>query len=341
MKPFGVDDKPWVIVAMDDFLPIAQSLVAARLGTICTGCSFKKFPDGTPDISLAAHDVEGRDVLFIGSPEPGRYLEFFSIVYSIPRYFARSLLVILPYFPTGTMERVEREGEVATAKTLIRMMSAAPPGQTQTTYLMFDIHALATRFFFSDCVKVLLPSVIHDVPFREVFTSNFIVCFPDLGAAKRFSFPFSQCGYKRTVTCSKIRGPGNSRQVVLQDGNEAVRGAHVLVVDDLVQSGSTLAACRDALYAAGAGSVAAFVVHAVFPRQSWKHFLTDENGMEPSKRKGFTHFFVTDTQPWTITNLEGKRPYRVLPIAPSLIRILTTGHAAKANTTSLGVDAKL
>jgi phosphoribosylpyrophosphate synthetase len=353
MKPFGVDGKPWVIIAMDEFIHTAHSLVAARLGTMCTGCRFNKFPDGTPDISLPANEVEGRDVLFVGSPEPGRYLEFFSIVYSIPRYFARSLLVILPFFPTGTMERVEREGEVATAKTLIRMMSAAPPGQTQTTYLMFDIHALATRFFFSDSVKVLMPSVIYDIPFRDVFSRDFTVCFPDLGAAKRFGFPFAQCGYKRTVTCSKIRGPGNARHVVLQDGHDEIRGANVLIVDDLVQSGSTLAACRDALYAAGAGGVAAFVVHAVFPNSSWKKFLTDDDGMETAKgtssassplasemvkRKGFTNFFVTDSQPWTTTNLVGKRPFHVLPISISLIRILSTGHAAN---TSLRVEAKL
>lgn len=332
MKPFGVDDKPWVIIAMDDFLPVAAALCKAGVGTMCSGCSFRCFPDGTPDITLAASDVEGRDVLFIGSPEPSRYLEFFSIVYSIPRYFARSLLVVLPFFPTGTMERVEREGEVATAKTLIRMMSAAPPGQTQTTYLLFDIHALATRFFFSDSVKVILPTVVSDLPFRDMFAQNMIVCFPDLGAAKRFGYQFAQCGYKLTVTCSKVRGPGNARQVVLQDGD--VKGRPVLIVDDLVQSGSTLAACRDVLYAAGATNVAAFAVHAVFPEDSWKRFLTDAAGMELTitnqKRRGFSHFFVTDTQPWTTRKLIGKEPFHVLPVAPSLLRILTTGHAQSA-----------
>ena len=32
------------------------------------------------------------------------------------RYLARSFTLILPYFPTGTMERVDTEGQVATAK---------------------------------------------------------------------------------------------------------------------------------------------------------------------------------------------------------------------------------
>jgi ribose-phosphate pyrophosphokinase len=338
-KPFGLDGNPWVIIFMSDFRPMAEALCAAGVGSLCS-CSLDTFADGTPNITLPANEVEGRDVLFIGSPEPSRYLEFFSIVYSVPRYFARSLMVVLPYFPTGTMERVEREGEVATAKTLIRMMSATPVGQAQTTFLMFDIHALATRFFFSDSVKVLLSSVIPDVAFRDLFTHDFVVCFPDAGAAKRFGQPFAECGYKRTASCSKVRGPGNKRSVVLQEGD--VRGAAVLIVDDLVQSGSTLAACRDVLYAAGAAQVAAFVVHGVFPKDSWRTFLVDERGYELSsndcnisRRRGFTHFFVTDTLPWVAKKLVGQQPYRVIPAAPSLTRILSRNRTQLVSSSKL------
>ena len=32
------------------------------------------------------------------------------------RYFIRSFRVILPFFPTGTMERVDYEGQIVTAK---------------------------------------------------------------------------------------------------------------------------------------------------------------------------------------------------------------------------------
>ena len=32
------------------------------------------------------------------------------------RYLIKSLKVVLAYFPTGTMERVDKEGQIATAK---------------------------------------------------------------------------------------------------------------------------------------------------------------------------------------------------------------------------------
>lgn len=47
-------------------------------------------------------------------------------MYSLPGYWAKSLTLVLPYFPTGTMERVDYEGQIATAKTLARMLSAIP-----------------------------------------------------------------------------------------------------------------------------------------------------------------------------------------------------------------------
>ena len=50
-----------------------------------------------------------------------RKLDFlvFSLQHSYPRYLARSFHFILPYFPTGTMERVDTEGQIATAKVII------------------------------------------------------------------------------------------------------------------------------------------------------------------------------------------------------------------------------
>lgn len=56
-------------------------------------------------------------VIFIGSfHSPDAIFEQLSVIYAIPRYLARSVICILPYFPTGTMERVDREGQIATAK---------------------------------------------------------------------------------------------------------------------------------------------------------------------------------------------------------------------------------
>jgi hypothetical protein len=43
---------------------------------------------------------------------PQTIFEQISVIYSLPKMFIASFTLILPFFPTGTAERVEREGEV-------------------------------------------------------------------------------------------------------------------------------------------------------------------------------------------------------------------------------------
>jgi len=52
-------------------------------------------------------------VIFLASfHEPSVVFEQLSLIYSLPRYLVRSFRLILPFFPTGTMERIDTEGQV-------------------------------------------------------------------------------------------------------------------------------------------------------------------------------------------------------------------------------------
>jgi ribose-phosphate pyrophosphokinase len=52
-----------------------------------------------------------------------------------------------------------------------------------------------------------------------------------------------------------------------------VQGRPVLLVDDIVSSGSTLVACAHNIIEAGAASVDAIVTHALFPPDTNKEFI--------------------------------------------------------------------
>ena len=79
------------------------------------------------------------------------YVAFLSLE-SLFILFVRSLTFVLPYFPTGTMEREDEEGQVATAMTMARMLSAIPLSAMGPSKIMiFDIHSL----------QVILPSYFY------------------------------------------------------------------------------------------------------------------------------------------------------------------------------------
>ena len=136
------------------------------------------------------------------------------------------------------------------------------------------------------------------------------VAFPDDGAAKRFGDMFRDMDLEMIV-CGKTRGEGGIRNVVIQDGD--AEGRHIVIVDDLVQTGGTLHECGKVLKEAGAKSVNAFVSHAVFPKESWKRFT---NGGD---RACFDRFWVTNSIPTVTDSLPDDGIFEVLDLMELII----------------------
>jgi phosphoribosylpyrophosphate synthetase len=79
---------------------------------------------------------------------PAQVFEQLSVIYALPRLFVASFTLVLPFFPTGSMERMEEEGDVATAFTLARMLSNIPISRGgPTSLVIYDIHALQVCVF--------------------------------------------------------------------------------------------------------------------------------------------------------------------------------------------------
>ena len=287
---------------------------AVELGDI----DWRKFPDGFPDLFVNdAYGVRDRHVAFLASfHSPEVIFEQISIIYSLPKMFVASFTLILPFFPTGTSERVEREGEIATAVTLARILSNIPPSRGgPCSTLIFDIHALQERFYFGDnilpCFESGIPLLLNRLAECED-ADNIVIAYPDEGARKRFHVFFKGM---EEVVCTKVRD-GGKRLVKLKEGEPA--GRHVVIVDDLVQSGGTLIECQKLLSKLGALKVSAYVTHGVFPGNSWKRFTASSG----AGGQGFTKFFLTDSCPQTAKAVAGTEPFEILslsrPIAEAL-----------------------
>jgi hypothetical protein len=66
------------------------------------------FNDGFPDLFVHhATGIRNKHVGFLASfHDPGKIFEQISIIYALPRLFIGSFTLVLPFFPTGTAERV-------------------------------------------------------------------------------------------------------------------------------------------------------------------------------------------------------------------------------------------
>lgn len=117
---------------------------------------FRTFEDGFPNLFISnAHGIRGQHVAFLASfSSPGVIFEQLSVIYALPKLFVSSFTLVLPFFPTGTSERMEDEGDVATAFTLARILSNTPvPRGGPTSLVIFDIHALQVYTKFESSQK--------------------------------------------------------------------------------------------------------------------------------------------------------------------------------------------
>ena len=304
-----------------DTEPLARKVSASSEKIELGEISWKNFADQFPNLFIKnAQSLRNRHVAFLASfHDPALIFEQLSIIYSLPRMFVGSFTLVLPFFPTGTAERIDSEGEVATAFTLARILSNIPLSRGgPTSLVIFDIHALQERFYFGDTVLPLFESGIPLLK-REMRRlasepgNEFVIAYPDEGAWKRFHMFFP--GYPEVI-CTKVRD-GDKRIVRLKEGDP--KGKHMVIVDDLVQSGGTLIECQKLLAAQGAKHVSAYVTHGVFPNESWKRFTADLGG---GAHDGFRYFWLTDSCPQTAKAVDGRPPFNILSLAEPIAAAL-------------------
>ncbi|XP_028111159.1 ribose-phosphate pyrophosphokinase 4 [Camellia sinensis] len=274
--------------------------------------NWRSFDDGFPNLFINnAQDIRGQHVAFLASfSSPAVIFEQLSVIFALPRLFVASFTLVLPFFPTGSFERMEEEGDVATAFTMARILSNIPISRGgPTSLVIYDIHALQERFYFGDHVLPYTHLKIINMTLKKGNVSfQIVVAFPDDGAWKRFH---KQLDHFPMVVCAKVR-EGDKRIVRLKEGSPT--GCHVVIVDDLVQSGGTLIECQKVLAAHGAAKVSAYVTHGVFPKRSWERFVHKNEDSE----KAFAYFWITDSCPLTVKAIANKAPFEVLSLAGSI-----------------------
>lgn len=298
---------------MDDLAArIAKRNADNRRGRI----DWRRFPDGFPD--LMVHDVEEivrHHVSFLACLDDPRVIfEQWAMIRHVAKLKPKSFRIILPYFPTGTMERSDHEGQVATADSLAALLSALPPaGPGPIPIYMWDVHALAIRHYFGDNVVPRFKTGLKQL-FSALEGRKATIVFPDDGAKKRFGkmdavrdaherlgFPIAVCRKERV---------GDGRRVVLSEGD--VAGADAVVIDDIGHSCGTLLECGKAVLASGAASVEAYVTHGVLENGNWK------------KLDGtvFRKVMITDSCPATAKAVQGDPRFQVLSLIDSVINAI-------------------
>ncbi len=297
------------LIAHPEFEYLADELVMRNPETIRKwDVKFLKFPDGTPAFELpnVKTDIEHQDVTYIADfSQPETLFENYNLLFNLVKNTASKVRIIMPFFPMGTSERVEKKWKTETAHAYGHMISSLPSGwSAKNSIHIFDIHALVEQSLFNvDRINAQLHTTtsLLDIP------EGSAVVFPDDGAAKRFKENFSESVDK--IICIKVRGAWEKREITLKEWDP--RDKDVILVDDLIQTGGTLREAARMLRDKWARSVRAFAPHGVFP-----------GGSHIALASELDELIVTDTIPANIDRANAVNNMRVISIAPLVEKIL-------------------
>lgn len=233
----------------------------------------KRFPDGERYLRLVS-EVWGRDVVLLGgTPNDDDWLEVYDLGYAISRAGARSLSIVMPYFGYATMERAVLRGEVVTAKTRARLVSALPPCEGGNRVFLFDLHTDGIAFYFGDSHvtqhlygESLVVDLVADLMRSRGLDGEYVLGATDAGRAKWVQSLARRLGVLPAfVYKSRDAKTGD---LAVTGINADVAGREVVIYDDMIRTGGSLVQAARAYLDAGATKVHAVASHLVLPGDS-------------------------------------------------------------------------
>ena len=224
-----------------------------------------RFSDGEMQ-TIINESVRGAYTFFIQSTcQPhDNLVELLLWIDTSRRASAGYITAVVPYFGYARQDRKDKPRVPISAKLMANMITAAGVDRIMT----MDLHADQVQGFFDIPVDHLRSEAIY-VPYLQTQDlSQVIFASPDVGGVKRARTYAMHFG-RELVICDKYRTKANEVAAMTVIGE--VRGADVILVDDLVDTAGTLCKAADALMEKGAKSVRAICTHPVLSGKAYEN----------------------------------------------------------------------
>jgi ribose-phosphate pyrophosphokinase len=198
------------------------------------------------------------------------------------RASAKRITAVCPFYGYGRQDRKAEGREPITAKLVADMLSAAGADRMVSV----DLHSGQIQGFFDRPVDHLtaMPVLVDYV--RDAALDDLVVVAPDAGRVK-VAERFAQHVGADLAFVHKTRVKGKANTVLARDVVGQVEGRRCVVIDDMIDTASTIVAAAELLVERGAVDVWVMATHGV---------LSDP-ATDRLKNAPISRVVVTDTLP--------------------------------------------
>ncbi len=238
--------------------------IAQRFGAPLGKINIQKFSDGEFQ-PIFLESIRGDYVFLIQSTfaPTDNLMELLLMIDAAKRASAYKIIAVMPYFGFSRQDRKDKPRVAIGAKLVATLVEAAGADRVIT----MDLHAPQIQAFFDIPVDHLDSSAIFIPYIEQLKLENLTFAAPDVGSTNRVREIASYFN-SDMVICDKHRKRANeiASMVVIGD----VKGRDIVLIDDICDTGGTLAKAAHLLIQKGAKSVRALCTHPILSGNAYE-----------------------------------------------------------------------
>jgi ribose-phosphate pyrophosphokinase len=239
--------------------------ISKKFGEPLGKVNIQRFSDGEIGVEFE-ESIRGQFVFLIQSTfaPTDNMMELLLMIDAAKRASAYKVIAVIPYYGYARQDRKDRPRVAIGSKLVANMLTAAGADRVVT----MDLHAPQIQGYFDIPVDHLDSSAIF-IPYIESLNlANLTFAAPDVGSANRIRevATYFEC---EMVICDKHRKRANEIASMVLIGD--VMDRDVVLIDDICDTGGTLAKSAGLIKEKGARSVRAFCTHPVLSGKAYEN----------------------------------------------------------------------
>jgi ribose-phosphate pyrophosphokinase len=257
--------------------------ICKSLGVKLGKANVSKFSDGEVRVQIE-ENVRGKDVFIVQStcpPVNDNLVELLIMLDALRRASANRITVVVPYFGYARQDRKDQPRVPITAKLVANILDGAGANRVLT----LDLHAGQIQGFFDIPLDHLYSIDVFLDYFKKIKVRNgLVIACPDVGGIK-MARAYAKRFHAGLAIVDKRRNSPDSTEVMHILGE--VKGKNVILVDDMIATGSSLVEAARAIKKAGANKIFAAITHGVL----------SGNAVEKVNKSNIDSLMITDSIP--------------------------------------------